>query len=235
MENEIVLMDPQAGKSLTLKPTSFFDLGVKERQDLEEWIKDNPDILGTELLLITSEYDGFDKSDERLDLLALDSAGKLAIIELKRDVSRSLADLQAIRYAAFCSTMTFEKVVSLYALFAQIDKEAAKKKIQDFVGDPDFSAIDNKPRIILAAGSFDDQEVTSCVLWLRSFGVDISCVEITPYQMANDNRIILVPRVIIPLPEAQAYIVGAEKKGSRGDAAFLDAAVLPREEPADSR
>jgi hypothetical protein len=56
MGSEIVLMDPEAGKSLTLKPNSFSELRVRERQDLEEWIKQNPDILGTELLLITRSY-----------------------------------------------------------------------------------------------------------------------------------------------------------------------------------
>jgi len=212
MDNEIILMDQATGQSLALKPTSFAELGVKERQDLEEWIKKHPGILGMELLLITSEYDRFDKSDKRLDLLALDTRGTLVIIELKRDMTGSFADLQAIHYAAFCSTMTFETVISLYADFAKLDKERARKEVQDFVGDPDFSAIDNRPKIILAAGAFNNQDVTSCVLWLRGFGVDISCVEITPYRIPEDGRLILCPRVIIPLPEAQDYIVNAENK-----------------------
>jgi hypothetical protein len=157
---------------------SFAELGVKERQHLEEWIKKNPAILGSDdLLLIASEYDRFDKSGKRLDLLALDRDGKLVIIELKRDAAKSLADLQAIRYAAFCSTLTFEDVVSLYSQFADFTAEKASETIQEFVKKPEFK-LDNKPRIILAAGGFDDQELTSCVLWLRNFGVDISCVEI---------------------------------------------------------
>ena len=212
--HEIILMDSAHANtsSKTLTPTSFAELKVKERQDLEEWIKQNPAILGMDLLLISSEFDGFDKTKERLDLLAIDRDGKLVVVELKRDVAGTLADLQAIRYAAFCSAMTFEKAVSLLAAFAKIEKNDAKKKIRDFVEDQEFSTIDKKPRIILAAGRFDDQGVTSCVLWLRSFGVDISCVEITPYRMPDDNRLILVPRVIIPLPEAQDYIIGIEEK-----------------------
>ena len=90
--------------------------------------------------------------------------------------------------------------------------EVAKREFQEFVEDPDFSKLDNKPRIILAAGGFGDQELTSCVLWLRSFGVDISCVELAPYRASDEKRLILVPRVIIPLPEAEAYLVGTEKK-----------------------
>ena len=105
---------------------------------------------GTEpLLLITSEYDRFEKSDKRLDLLALDKAGKLVIVELKRDVAGSLADLQAIRYAAFCSTMTLDDVVSLYAEFVKKDEEAARQTIVEFVDDASFSELDEQPRIIL--------------------------------------------------------------------------------------
>ena len=64
-----------------------------------------PAILGEELLIITSEYDRFDKTNERLDLLALDKDGNLVVIELKRDDSGKNVDLQAIKYAAYCSTL----------------------------------------------------------------------------------------------------------------------------------
>jgi hypothetical protein len=209
MNDRIVWTGQELGESpRTLTPTSFAELGIQERQHLEERIKKNPDILGSKLLLITSEYD---KSDKRMDLLALDDVGKLVIIELKRDAAGSHANLQALRYAAFCSTLTFDDIVDLYATFAEIDVSEAKQTIRDFVMTEDFSTLDNKPKNILAAGSFDDPEITSCVLWLRSFAVDISCVEIAPYRMP-DSCIVLVPRVIIPLPEARSYIVSGERK-----------------------
>ncbi len=205
-------MDKNAGNPQTLTATSFSELGIQERRDLEKWIIDNPDILGAgvPLLIITSEFDRFDKSDKRLDLLALDQNGKLVIIELKRDVAGSHADLQALRYAAFCSSMTHEDVIKLYAEFKRLETDEARQKIEDFLGKP-FSILDEKPRIILAAGSFEDPEVTSCVLWLRRFDLDISCVETTPFRLP-DNRIALVPRVIIPLPETKDYTVGIERK-----------------------
>jgi len=61
------------------------------------------------------------------------------------------------------------------------------------------------------AGSMSDSEITSTVLWLRSFDLDIRCLEITPYQIA-DARILLVPRTIVPLPEAEQYQVRVERK-----------------------
>jgi len=196
MGNQIVIVDPQNGKLQKAKPVTFAELGLKERKDLEEWIKENTEILGSPLLVLSSEYDKFDKSDKRLDLLALDKGGKVVVIELKRDAARTLADLQAIRYAAFCSTLTFERAVELRSKFARVEVDTAKREIRDFIEDPSFSTLDNKPRIILAAGSFNDQELTSCVLWLREFGVDIRCVEVTPYRLVL-LRYVFLKRAIL--------------------------------------
>ena len=44
-----------------------------------------PRHLGEDLLIIGKEFSGFDRTNERLDLLAVDEDGKLVIIELKRD------------------------------------------------------------------------------------------------------------------------------------------------------
>ena len=94
--------------------TDFKSHVILERQHLEKWIEKNPDLLGEELLIITNEYDKFDKTKERLDLLALDREGNVVVIELKRDDSGKNVDLQALKYAAYCSTLTLDKVVSIY-------------------------------------------------------------------------------------------------------------------------
>ncbi len=80
-------------------------MGVWERNHMEEWISKCPKILGEELLIITTEYDKFDKTSNRLDILAVDNDGKLVVIELKRDMANKFTDLQAIHYAAYISTI----------------------------------------------------------------------------------------------------------------------------------
>lgn len=212
MREQIVVMQPRLGKASVLYPVSLSKLGIKERQELELWIERNPEILGSRLLIITTEFSHFDKSNRRLDILALDEDGRLVVIELKRDATGSLADLQAIRYASFFSNTTFEEIVRFRAKYSKVDQDKARRQIRSFVKDEQFSSLSAKPRIILAAGSFQDQELTSCVLWLRSFGVDIRCVELTSYHLGHNKSLLLVPRVIIPLPEAEDYIIRTEKK-----------------------
>lgn len=212
MSDIIFIVDPATKQPSKIEPVSFSDLGIKERQDLEQWVKNHPELLGEKLLVITSEFDKFNYSDRRLDILALDSDGFLVIAELKLDANRSLADQQAIRYAAFCSTMTMNDIVTTYADFINSSLEEASEKICEFLEVDELPELGNSPRIILAAGSFDDRELTSCVLWLRNFKIDISCVELTPYRMLNSSQIILVPRIIIPVPEIKSHQIEVERK-----------------------
>lgn len=211
MADPIFLINPATKEPTKMNSISFSEIGITERADLEQWIINHSEMLGEKLLIITSEFDRFDKSNSRLDLLALDSMGALVVVELKLDASRSLADLQAIRYAAFCSTMTIDNLIGVFAEFEDITADEATKRICDFLNVDEAPELNSRPRIILAAGSIDDQELTSSVLWLRSFGVDISCLELTPYQLSN-SEIVLVPRTIIPIPEAKEYLVNVQQK-----------------------
>lgn len=89
-------------------------------------------MLGEDLLVITSEFDRFDHSNTRLDIMALDKQGTLTIVELKLDASRTLADLQAIRYAAFCSNMTMADVVQQLARWKNCSENDASEIIVSF-------------------------------------------------------------------------------------------------------
>ncbi len=164
-------------KFQSLQESSFSAFNVLERQDIEKWVEENPDIVGEELLIISTEYDKFDKTNERLDILAIDKVGKIVVIELKRDDSGRHVELQAIKYAAYCSTLTLKDTIELRK--AYLNKkgmvksfEEVEKGILDFIENDEFEEIDDKPRIILVSREFR-QEVTASVLWLRSFQIGI--------------------------------------------------------------
>jgi len=195
--------------------TDFKSHEIMERKDIEKWVVDFPEILGEELLIITTEYDKFDKTKERLDLLAVDKHGKLVVVELKREDSGKSVELQAIKYAAYCSLETIDSLVALRKKFLasrnkQKTDEELEKELLDFIDNDDFKQLDDKPRIMLVAKDFRP-EVTSAVLWLRKFDVGISCIKLSPYKIDND-RIGLVSSTLIPVPEAEEYMVKSEKK-----------------------
>lgn len=211
----LYIYDKETKSLMPCKETEFKSYSLLERHDLEKWVEQNPTILGEELLIISSEYDRFDKTRERLDLLGLDKDGNLVVIELKRDDSGKTVDLQAIKYAAYCSTLRFADIVEMYMKYQKqkgIEKtlEVAQAEILDFIENDDFEELNDRPRIILVAKEFRP-EVTASVLWLRKFGLDISCIKWDAYELLNGN-VAINSSVLIPLPEAKDFIIQVEKK-----------------------
>ena len=70
-----------------LEKRTFSSLKLSERNHLQKWILNNPEMLGEELLILQEEFDGWDETRERLDVLALDKNGRLVVIENKLDDS----------------------------------------------------------------------------------------------------------------------------------------------------
>lgn len=197
-------------------PSSFIELNIWERKHIQEWIRQAPEILGEELLVVSIEFDRFVNSSDRLDILAIDRNGNVVVVELKRDPFAGFSDLQSIRYAAMVSSFTIEKLIPYYISYQKNylgienpSKEESVTKILEFVENENFQELSNKPRIILCSEDFK-QEITTTVLWLNQNGLDISCVKIKPHKIGEN--IVLVPNKIIPLQEAKQYLIDIQKK-----------------------
>ena len=208
------ILDKDSNQLINAERTTFKEQKLKERQHLQEWIDKNPEVLGEELLVIQKEFDGFSDTHERLDLLALDKGGKLVVIENKLDDSGRDVTWQAIKYASYCSSMTQEEIVSVFAKYLNGTEENAKEKILSFFDKEDMEDIDlnpeNSQRIIFVAANFR-KEVTSSALWLRNFGIDICCIKVSPYMY--NGKVMVEFDQIIPIKEAEEYTIKiAEKK-----------------------
>lgn len=200
---------------LEAEKCTFKSLNFTERQDLQEWIAKEPSSLGEDLLIIQKEYADWDKTKERLDLLALDKSGNLVIIENKLDDSGKDVTWQAIKYASYCSTLDTKQIIEIFREYlkksgSSISAEDALCDFFDVKGTDDLKLnVGNSQRIILVAAKFTN-EVTSSVLWLRNFKVNISCVKVTPSKFGD--QIMLEFDKIIPIPEAETYLVQKANK-----------------------
>ena len=208
------ILDKDSNQLINAEPTTFKEQKLKERQHLQEWIAKNPEVLGEELLVIQKEFDGFSDTHERLDLLALDKGGKLVVIENKLDDSGRDVTWQAIKYASYCSSMSQDEIVSIFAKYLNGSEEDAREKILSFFDKEDMEDIElnpeNSQRIIFVAANFR-KEVTSSVLWLRNFGIDVCCIKVSPY-MSNGKFMVELDE-FIPIKEAEEYTIKiAEKK-----------------------
>lgn len=200
-----------------LEQKSFSELGFRERDHLQEWVAYCPNALGEELLIIQKEFNGFDDTNERLDLLALDENGDLVIIENKLDDSGRDVVWQALKYASYCSTFTKLQIAEIFQQY--LDKyepantQDAQSLICEFLNKEDFADVTlntgNEQRIILIAANFR-KEVTSTALWLLGHNIRLQCFRATPFAL--NEELLLNLEQIIPTPEVEDYMIRASEK-----------------------
>jgi hypothetical protein len=208
-------IDKASNRITKLKEVRFSDLGFNEREHLQEWLANQPDSLGEDLLIIQKEFAGFDETKERLDLLALDKSGALVIIENKLDDSGRDVVWQCLKYASYCSTLSKSNIAEIYQQF--LDREGikgnAQERICQFLGEEDFGEVilntGSEQRLIMVAGQFR-KEVTSTVLWLLKHDVRVQCFKAIPFQHAD--LLLLKLEQVIPLAEAQELMIGIAEK-----------------------
>jgi hypothetical protein len=197
--------------------TSFAAAGIFERADLQRLLRNQIEIISPGTLVVAEEFGEWEDSKRRVDLLGLDREANLVVVELKRTEDGGHMDLQAIRYAAMVSTLTFAKVVDIYDKYLkQIGRDGdASDMILEFLDweEPDEEVFAQDVRIVLASGEFS-KELTTAVMWLNDRGLDIRCIRLQPYN--DNNRVLFDVQQVIPLPEAAAYQVQVRQKEQRG-------------------
>ncbi len=199
-----------------VRPTTFMEAKVYERSDLQRLLRQKIEVIAPGCMVLAEEFGDWDDSKRRIDLLALDTDANLVVIELKRTEDGGHMDLQAIRYAAMVSTMTFDQAVRAHERYLksiEVDLDAREEILKfldwDEADDENFA---QDVRIVLTAAEFS-RELTSAVLWLNPRGIDIRCVRLSPY--ADGNRLLLDIQQVLPLPEAEEYQVRVREKSQK--------------------
>ena len=208
------------GKIVPVERTTFAGRGLRERSDLQTLLKSHIDVISPDTLVVAEEFGDWEDSRRRIDLLGLDRNANPVVIELKRTEDGGHMDLQAIRYAAMISTLTFDELVDIYETYLrQIGTgENARESLLEFLDwpDPDDQAFGEDVRIILASAGFS-KELTTSVMWLNEHGLDIRCVRMQPYE--SDGQLLLDVQTIVPIPEAADYQIRIREKKRRERAA----------------
>jgi len=214
-----MLYDMTDGKLLAVAGTTFQAEQVLERKHLQAAVRDGIEVLGDNLLVVAEEFGDFEDTHRRIDLLCVDRSARLVVVELKRTKDGGHMDLQALRYAAMVSVMTFEELVRTYAQHLEatgedtLDHDGARTRLLEWLDDMDEEdepVISREVGIVLASANFS-QEITTTVLWLNEFyGTDIRCVRLSPYR--HDGRLLLDVQQVVPLPEAAELTVRLKKR-----------------------
>ncbi len=198
---------------------SLAELDLEERKHLQEWVLANPEVLGPDVLIITSEFDRWQTAAgapvlDRLDILALDADGRLVVVELKRGLAPHTVHMQAINYAAMVSRLTPADVADLYATSqskngSEMDPGAALTVLET----ERLLTVEGirRPRIVLVASDFPPA-VTASVVWLNEQRVDISLIRFRVYQLA-EQTLVSFSR-LYPVPDVEEFTIGRRSEPS---------------------
>ena len=196
----------------SVRETSFVQENIKEDPDLRYILRAQPEVMEEGLFILSEEFSSWYGSGRSIDLLGLDSSGRLVVIELKRTATADHAELQALRYAAMVSVLTSEDIVEAHRSYLSkwhIEGDA-EERIQAHLSGTDFDDIYTEaPRIVLVSEGFS-KELTTSVLWLNENGLDITCIQLQPYL--NGSELLIESSQVVPVPGTEELLVQARGK-----------------------
>lgn len=192
MSSEIKSWQIIDGKLVSLE-SSLINDGKKEKDDLEQWIKSNPQILGEDIVIIGEQVL---TSSGPLDFLGIDNTGNAVIVELKRDRLPREALAQAIDYASDVSSWEIDR-------FREICKSYTGKNLEDLLQERfESMAIEdisvNQVQRLLLVGTAVEESLGRMIEWLSdSYSLGINAIVLN-YAKTNSGDAILSRMVIIP-------------------------------------
>lgn len=173
--------------------------------EVEDLLWENlDDLLGTPLFKIARQ--AHLPHGGKPDIVALDSAGRPVIVEVKRDMDRSQL-AQALEYAGWARSSNLQEIAALYSS----GLEQFWSDWLEFTGTEQPVSIVAAPRMVLAAASFHDR-TQSALDFLRENGLPLMVLTIGMYRDAEGNKFLDVDREGM-LNSTQRTVVPTEGAG----------------------
>lgn len=204
MSDEVHLWAVRAGERLARIPRASLDLEAR----LEEWLAADVSILDNGLLLIgrqvETEFGGF------IDLLSVDAAGDLVIVELKRDKTPREITAQALDYASWVVNLTHERVTSIAEAYLRTDFASA---FEAKFG-TDLPETLNGDHRVLIVGSLIDPSSERIIRYLSGVhGMNINAATFNYFRLEDGKE--LLARIFLIEPsevELKTRTLGSSKR-----------------------
>lgn len=192
MATEIKTWQIVDGK-LSQVSSSLIEQKLREREDLEKWIRSNPEILGNDITVIGEQVQ---TKSGPLDFLGIDNNGNIVIVELKRDMLPREAMVQAIDYASDVANWEVDK-------FREICKSYTNQSLEDYLQEKfeDVTIEDltiNQTQRLLLVGFAIEESLSRMIEWLSdNYNLGINAIVLNYTKTKNGDEL-LSRMVIIP-------------------------------------
>ncbi len=199
------------------QPIGLAEAGLTERAHLQEWVLAHPQVLGTDVKIVTSEFGRWSDASggierDRLDLLGLDRDGRLVVVELKRDRAPDTVEMQALKYAALVSRFTRDRLASVHAQYLThrraetVEPEAALAELEAWATLSEDTL--RLPRIVLMASGFPTTVTATVVFLHQQLALDVRLLAFQAYR--TDHDVIVTISQHYPPPDVEEFVLSPE-------------------------
>lgn len=194
--------------------STFSDLNLKE-QRLEDWIERKPEILGEPLLIIGRQVQ-VAGIENRVDLLALDREGNIAVIEVKRDTIDVPVDFQALRYVSAIAHWSYDSIKNQVQSYYRDKNPGVEPHFQELTEGFFEEEVDlNEDQRIIIVGRKAHERLVLVADWLLNHNVNIKVVEVSLHT--DGDSVFVVPNVVLPKESIQAIVAPEGPTGKPWD------------------
>jgi hypothetical protein len=186
-------------------------------QDLEGWISKSVSILDDNLMVIDRQRNI--EGVGRLDLLCLDRSGQFVIVELKRGMAPREAVAQALDYAAWLTSISFDSIKSFAAeYFSSIgEPQSLEDAASDFLDEGvEFEELNpQNHRLLVVAATLDSSAERIIDYLSRVHQVDINALFFRHVRLKSGARLLV--RSVLVSEEVQRTRVKRRNQASENE------------------
>ncbi len=183
------------------------ELGLREK-DLENWIAKHPELLfGSERVLVFAQSVS---GQSMADILALDTSGRVVVVEMKRDWSDRSTVGQLLEYAAAIALRRYEGLAEIAQQYGK-QSDVLLEQFREFVDDETIGPdqIGKAQRLCIVAPA-SDTGLRNIVEWLKEGGILVDFVPFTLYSNEDRSEVFLD---IEPVPAPPMEVPAGEWQG----------------------
>jgi hypothetical protein len=177
---------------LTFIDTALKNEGRTEPYNLEPWLASNPEIIGTDIVIIGRQVT---TRSGPIDLLGIDKSGNTVIIEIKRAELPRESLAQAIDYASDVAEWTVEKLGEICAGYT---KKTLQEAFNETFPDVDLETVSpNSAQRIILVGFSIEASLERMIEWLSdSYGVNVNAIVLSYVKTKGGEKLLTKTTII---------------------------------------
>jgi len=159
-------------------------------QILESWLENNFDSIVEDGALMVIGRQVATTFGSYIDLLGVDRAGNIAILELKRDRTPRETLAQALEYASFAESLDYEQLEQILRNYTGNENESLSEYHKEFFRLEIGEGVSfNKDQRIIIVGYNITPEIHQAATFLRNKGLRVTCVEFSYFQTESGEQL----------------------------------------------